>query len=366
MSSYDVAICGAGPAGRALAHRLRVAGSSVLLVDPNPEAAWTQTLAGWRRLLPGWLPREVIGRDGIRPAMRVHSTQVIDDTYAVLDVPALQQALTLDGVDLERRTVDDAGLLALRERARVVVDARGAKPIGTSGAVPHQTAYGLFLDPELAGALVPVDADGVLMDWTTPSGGTGWGRRPPSFCYVIPMPDGRVLVEETCLAGKPALGAGELRSRLLERLARHGIAGSDVEGAESELVAIPLVRRGRPLPGVLRFGAAGAQHNPISGYSVFQALHSVDSFARSIVSGETPRFGRGPGPLRAMALRAVLRARPEVVVELFDAFARLDVADQRAVLDADTPQSRMALAMARQAMRMPRDALWGLVRATLL
>ena len=55
-----------------------------------------------------------------------------------------------------------------------------------------------------------------------PAGGKGlWGtdREVPSFLYAMPLPDGRVFLEETCLVAKPALPFATLKRRLERRLA---------------------------------------------------------------------------------------------------------------------------------------------------
>ena len=42
-TTFDVAVVGLGPAGRALASRCAARGLSVLAVDPRPEAVWAPT-----------------------------------------------------------------------------------------------------------------------------------------------------------------------------------------------------------------------------------------------------------------------------------------------------------------------------------
>lgn len=366
MTGFDAAVVGLGPAGRALAHRLLAAGAEVLAIDPAPERPWSQTLAGWQRDLPAWLPEGAIGVRGVRVAMRVSRFRVLAERYAVLDAPALQEALRLDGARLEARAVGAAELDRLRERARLVVDARGALPAGLVGPVPRQTAFGVFLPPETARALLPEGADAVLMDWTPAGPAAAADEGPPSFCYTIPAPDGSLLVEETCLAGRPALDGARLRRRLSERLRRHGVGPDAIEGARREEVSIPLLRPGRGTPGVLRFGAAGGQGNPVTGYSVFQSLAEADATARSILSGAAPPGRDRPSALRRLALRALLRSRAGVVRELFDAFARLPPRAQRTILDPRAEAAPLLLAMTRQAALMPPRARIALSRATLL
>ncbi|WP_164473724.1 FAD-dependent oxidoreductase [Gordonia insulae] len=56
----DVAVVGAGPAGRALAHHLLLRGLTVTLVDPHPNAPWRPTYACWTDELPPWLPADAV------------------------------------------------------------------------------------------------------------------------------------------------------------------------------------------------------------------------------------------------------------------------------------------------------------------
>lgn len=364
MTPFDVAVVGLGPAGRSLAHRLATAGLNVLGVDPHPERSWPQTLGGWRRQLPNWLPTDVVASTAQDPQIRAASQYPIRDEYAILDNGALQHATPLAGVTVEQHLLDDDGVDALRRRARMVVDARGARPAGHVRSMAHQTAYGVLVPPAVA-APVLGDAEAVLMDWRPFDGSSRWGATPPTFLYVIPMPDGRVLLEETCLAGDPGLGQDELRQRLVHRLGTFGIGGDDLADAEVERVSIPLQRRGKHAEGVLRFGAAGAENNPFSGYTFFASLAAVDRVAAAALRDEVP--GRDqPLFVRRRALHGLVNLSPDDTFALFDAFGRLPGRQQRAVLDADTPLPTLVAAMTRQFSLMPVRSGMGLARATLL
>ncbi|MDO5737455.1 MAG: lycopene cyclase family protein [Propionibacteriaceae bacterium] len=364
MKRFDVAVAGLGPAGRAVAHRLAAAGMDVLGIDPHPERSWPQTLGGWRRQLPMWLPSEVVASTSRDPQIRASGSYPIRDEYAILDNSAVQRATTLAGITLEERLVDDEGVAALTERARFVVDARGARPAGHPGRMPHQSAHGILVPPEVA-APVLGEAEAVLMDWRPFDGSLRWGKTASTFLYVIPMPDGRVLLEETCLAGAPGPDQAELRMRLVRRLEMFGIAPADVADAEVERVSIPLVREGPAIDGVFRFGAAGAQNNPFSGYTFFASLAAADVVVEAATRGEMPGRDK-PLYVRQRALHGLLNLSPENTFALFDAFGRLTAQQQRAVLDADTPMPRLVAAMTRQFSLMPARAGMGLARATLL
>lgn len=361
---FDVAVVGLGPAGRALTHRLVRSGLRVLGVDPHPERAWPQTLGGWRRQLPEWLPRDVVSVTASDPLLRAAGDHTIRDEYAILDNAALQRATPLAGATLEERILDDRGVAALLDRAPLVVDARGARPAGHPAGGPHQTAHGVIVERSVA-APVLGDAEAILMDWRPFDGADRWGDTAPTFLYVIPMPGGRVLLEETNLAGDPGLGQDELRRRLLRRLEGCGLGGPDVVDAEVERVSIPLVRRGPGIPRVGRFGAAGAQNNPFSGYTFFASLRAVDGAVAHVTRGSVGWRDR-PLFVRRRALHGMLNLSPDDTFALFDAFGRLQTARQRAVLDADTPVPELVAALTRQFSLMPPGPAAGLARATLL
>lgn len=361
---FDVAVVGLGPAGRALAHRLQRAGLSVLGIDPHPERSWRHTLGGWQMQLPSWLPSEVVALTAANPRIRAVGDHPIREPYAVLDNDALQGVLSLDGVTLEEGLRDDDGVAALRGRARVVVDSRGSRPAGHPARGPHQTAHGVFVSrPEAA--LVLGDAEAVLMDWRPFDGATRWGEIFPTFLYAIPVPGERVLLEETCLAGVPGLGQQELRRRLLARLEGFGLPAVDMEQREVERVSIPLVRRGPRVPGVWRFGAAGAQNNPFSGYTFFASLSVVDDWVRRIGRLDMPRHDQ-PSWVRQRDLHAVLHLSPDDTMALFDAFGWLPSHQQMAVLDPRVATSHLLAAMTMQFMRMPTRSKVGLAKATLM
>lgn len=361
---FDVAVVGLGPAGRSLAHRLAGAGMTVLGIDPHPRRSWPHTLGGWKMQLPGWLPADVVALTAADPLIRAAGDHPIREPYAVLDNDALQAVLTLDAVTVEEGILDDDGVAALRGRARIVVDARGSRPAGHDADGPHQTAHGVFAPASVA-APVLGGAEAILMDWRPFDGAKRWDDRPPTFLYAIPMPGDRVLLEETCLAGLPGLGQKELRRRLLVRLATFGLPAADVEKMEVERVSIPLVRRGPHVPGVWRFGAAGAQNNPFSGYTFFASLSMVDDWVRRIRDDDMPRRDH-PDVVRRRDLHALLNLSADDTFELFEAFGRLPSHQQMAVLDPRVATRQLLAAMTMQFMRMPVMAKVGLAKATLL
>lgn len=319
----EVIICGLGPAGRAVAHRALAQGRAVTVIDPRPDRVWTPTYAAWADELPGWLDPAVVAATVPEPTAWAIGEHRLDRAYQVLDTPALQRALTVDGA----RVIADRAVEVDARRGRVttaagqvltgqVVDARG---LARSPRRAEQTAYGVLvrrdrLDPE---------PPTLFMDWR-PDNGADPGA-PPSFLYTVPLGAEFLLFEETCLAGRPALGLDELRRRLDHRLRVRGIP---VTGAEPvERVRFP-VEGGRPGRG--RFGAAGGLIHPATGYSVAASLRAADAVA----AGATPwtARARAVAGLRRAGLRALLTLPPHETPVFFEAFFGLPMPSQRAYL----------------------------------
>ncbi|WP_197971723.1 MULTISPECIES: lycopene cyclase family protein [Tessaracoccus] len=348
-SRFDVAVVGLGPAGRALASRAAAQGLLVLAVDPRPDAVWSPTYGIWADEL-GDLPPSVIRSRVARPELRAHGVYRLPRDYLVLDNPALQAALPLDGVAVRRERLDDDGVAALRAEARVVVDARGARPDGIvpGDPSPAQTAFGIVVPADDAAPALQ-GATGLLMDWRTDWAGDEAGET-PTFLYAIPLGDGTVLLEETCLAAAPGLPIPELKARLRRRLLARGMAEAAVDHPlEREVVRIPMRGRARPAPaGVLAAGTAGRGGNLVTGYSVAHSMARAGSLAAELAAGRAPRAvdARGPADVfREMGLRALLRLDVAGTLGLFDAFGRLPASAQRDFMSRDSTAPGLARAM---------------------
>jgi lycopene beta-cyclase len=343
MECMDVLVVGAGPAGIALAGECAQLGMSTGLVDIAPDRPWTATYGMWSAELPAGLPDCVVAT---RAAGRVTALteRRLGWEYAVLDVPALQAHLhdRLDGVHVHAGRVVGAagpGCVALADgaqlRAAVVIDAGGqGRPLTTRRprrARAAQTAYGLFIDEDTAAPLIGA-GEAIFMDWRQDHGEAGW----PTFCYVVPLGDGRVLVEETSLARRPGLPLPILRRRLAARLARHGVVPPDDAAVERVSFSVDLPRhRGR---GVLGFGAAASLIHPATGFSVATSLqlaprvaaalatHLVDGPGAALAAARDtvwPMRARVVHHLRRVGLEALLRMPPEDVPAFFEQFFAL-------------------------------------------
>lgn len=325
-------MCGSGPAGRALAHRALAKGLSVTVVDPQPRRRWQATYAAWADELPDWTAAPSIAAGVERPVAWTSRRVEIDRRYVVFDTAGLQDSLDLSGarvltdrvVEIVRpgrssRAGNELPSVRLASGPTLpagrVIDARG---VSRSPALAEQTAFGVTVDRARWG-----EADSLFMDWRADNG--SGPQEPRSFLYAVPLSDDLMLLEETCLAGRPALDIGVLRDRLAYRLRSRGIELSGREPVER--VRFP-VQGGRP--GAQRFGAAGALMHPATGYSVATALRTADS----VVLGQSPwsPSARVVRLLQQAGLRALLALPPQELPLFFEKFFALPIPLQRAYL----------------------------------
>lgn len=336
MTGRSAAVVGAGPAGRALAHRLEHHGVDVTLIDPHPDRQWHATFAAWTDELPKWLGDNAI-------AARIESVRVRGRTdhhvargYSVLDNTALRAALDLPGAHLiatraravhpDRVECEDGTVV----RADQVIDCRGALPHDA----PAQTAFGIVVDSASADRLLD-GAPALLMQWSLPQ---DLGASPddlPSFLYAVPLGGGATLLEETCLAGHPPLAPGELERRL-----QHRLGDRKWSATRSETVSFPLIgASAQPWRDpVFTYGAAGGLKHPTTGYSVAAALRCADTVAAAVADGHDPADALWPSNARAVhnlrirGLSALLRLTTAQTLEFFDVFFEMPVAAQRSYL----------------------------------
>lgn len=356
MVRAPVVVLGLGPAGRAATHRLTRAGVEVVAVDIAPARRWTPTYAAWADELPDWLPASVrrTQTTGARAwALKPH---LIPRTYVVLDTPGLQAVLALDGVqviagqvvgaDAHRVTLADGRQLL----AEVVLDARGTRPHPTRA---QQTAVGLVVTARQAASL-----EGTwFMDWRRDNGTRAEDH--PSFLYAVPLDDDRVLLEETCLVGRPALGLSELRRRLDHRLAARGIVLRGNEPIEKVRFCVEPAHDLAPASGPVLVGSRGGLMHPATGYSVAVSLSVADTIALTVAAGRSvqaalwPARTRHTDRLRAIGLTTLLRLPPSGVEKFFAAYFALPAALQRSYISDRARPMRTLTAMAAMAVRLP-------------
>lgn len=348
----DVVVLGLGPAGRAAAAACATAGLRVVALDPAPQRPWTATYGAWTDELPADVPVAV---QVDRPRAVTVREHVLARSYSVLDTIALQASLGLSGVDVRAAravqvsTREVTGSDGQRVRARLVLDARGASVTGRV----QQVAHGVVVSRRVAAPVLD-GAPALFMDWRRPPGACG----PPTFLYALPLDSDRVLLEETCLAGRTPPTRDELRARLHHRLAAHGVHLTGDEPTERVRFALdtplPLTEWAGRTPAVPRLGAAAPLVHPATGYSVATSLALAPRIAR-VAQGEHPARAvqsllwppgaRAVHALRRRGLQVLLGLDPEQVPELFAAFLDLPAHHQRAYLSQRASPAGVAAAM---------------------
>jgi lycopene beta-cyclase len=242
--------------------------------------------------------------------------------------------------------------------ARVVVDASGQHRALCGGPAraprAEQTAYGVVVPTQVATPLVRA-GEAIIMSWSEPD----LSQTCATFLYAVPLPAGRVLLEETSLARRPGLSLQVLADRLTTRLAAAGVPADAVLAHERVRFAVDLPVPSPP-PGVVAFGVAGGMMHPATGFSVGDALTIAPALADALVS-EVARGpaaaaraahavvwsarSRGVRMLRDLGLRTLLRMPPASVPAFFDAFFDLAPERQRAYLSGREDPVGTAAAM---------------------
>lgn len=331
-ADHDLIVVGAGPAGRAVSFRAAAAGLRVVLIDPDPERPWRATYGAWTDELPGWLGPDCIATSSTSVLVYTPTRRRVERGYAVLATDALQQFLSDADVDVraeravtltQRWVVVESGE---QLHARAVVDARGG--VVSEPSVPRQTAVGVRRRA--------VDAEMVVMDWRRPGPSSA-----PTFSYRVALTSSVELVEETCLAGAPPVGLADLATTSAARL---GGPVPDVSGADADVELVDFALYSTRTPWAahddapLRFGAAGGQMNPATGYSVATSLCAADAVVGAVRTGADPQSALWPRrarivySLRAAGLGALLAMDADELCEFFDVFFALPAARQRAYL----------------------------------
>ncbi|OZD10206.1 lycopene cyclase [Rhodococcus sp. 06-235-1A] len=368
--SADVAVVGLGPAGRAVAHRCAAAGLDVLALDPHPARTWTPTYSAWADELPSWLPETAVASTAQKPAVWTDHHRIIDRTYCVLDTRALQSALALDRVrTLTGTAVDVTGSRVTTADGTIVdaahvVDARGTLD---SRDLAQQTAYGIVVDRERADPILE-GSDAWFMDWRTDN-----GARPgeaPSFLYAVALDDDRILLEETCLVGRPALELAVLRSRLHHRLSHRNLEPTGHEDVERVRFSVEPPPRSRLLSGrggPVLFGSRSNLMHPATGYSVAASLASADHLVEQFRGGGRSRRTRPVHiwtvqKLRNLGLRTALSLEPEMVPQFFSSFFSLPVELQRSYLSGHDDAVGTMTAMLKMFPTLPSSARRAIAR----
>ncbi len=377
MSSHDVIVLGAGPAGLALAGGLAARGLGVCLVAPDPNARWLPNYGAWADELAGLDLAPAVSRTWASPLVHADGREhTLPRRYVKLDTPRLQALLhqrasavsVVAGraVALEptrhgqQARLADGRTLA----ARLVVDATGEGHfVGRrwGGRPAVQAAYGQLLRVDAH----PWDhGEMVLMDFRAASGrGASLPgddeAADPTFLYALPLGRDLVFVEETSLARRPALPPAVLAARLSRRLVRMGIRRREMLEEEH-----CFIRMGGALPRLdqptLGFGAAAGVVHPATGYQLARSLQAVapvaDAIAAALAAGTPagpagwdalwPRDRQRAWELYQFGLDAVCRMDAAQTGRFFSAFFQLPPEVWTGFLSGTLPPAAVARAMA--------------------
>lgn len=350
MTMLDALVVGKGPAALACAAALAERGVSTGLLGPAGEVHWPAKYGVWADELEdaGVPPLS----DHAWPRAVVHAGRPhrLERGYARVDNARMAAWLsgrcqragvrTIDGTAAGIAARPRATAVRLREggtaEARVVVDATGHRPAllprQERPAQAYQTAVGFTIEAD-GHPFAPDEA--VLMDWRDghlPAGERGGF---PTFLYAFPLGDGRIFVEETALAARPAFPLVLLEARLWRRLDGLGVRVRRV--VDREEVWIPM---GGALPPrdarVVGFGAAGGFVHPATGYSLARSLAAAPVLADAVAAAlEAP--GATPESATAAAWDAVWSADRRRRFALFrfgmEQLVRMDGAAAREFFD---------------------------------
>ena len=373
-SVTDITIAGAGPAGLALAAALADRGVRVIVVDPEPDAPWTNRYGAWEHDLRDLdIPVE---RRFPRTWVDVgQGRQVLPGAYTVVDRGALQQSLR-DRVGpalIAGRAVDvqhdpNGSLLRLadgrRIRSRAVVHATGRGGLVATPRAPRvfQAALGRLVRADHPFA----PGEAALMDFSTAHLDPAEAAGPPSFLYALPVDAEHVFVEETSLAAAPAVPLDRLAARLDRRLDHLGVHVHEVLDTERCLIPMDVAppARGR----TLAVGAAAGWVHPATGYQLTRALRAAPAVADALVAGldESPDHAafqawraiwptaeRRTRALHDLGLGLLLDFDSEQIQAFFAAFFSIPEPSWRAYLDATSSPLEVAGAMRRVFAALP-------------
>ncbi len=350
METLDVLVVGAGPAGAAAAAALGGRGMTVGWAAPSGADEWPARYGAWLDELSAAGHAASAGIVWPRARIQADAPHVVDRPYALLDNGRLCAALGARCRDGGVRRIESSAAAVsheagrstvtldhgVRVAARVVVDASGHRPALLPRPSRPEPAYQTAVGWEVLVDGDPLDPCSVLlMDWSGGHLAEGDRGGVPTFLYALPLGKGRLFVEETALAARPAVPYGALEVRLRRRLAAMGIVPREV--VATERVWIPM-GGALPFPGrVVGYGAAGGMVHPATGYSVARSLADAPLLADAL-SDTLGREGTTPEDASDAAWEALWPADRRRRFALFrfgaEVLARMDAPRTRAFFDA--------------------------------
>ena len=283
MSSYDVAVIGAGPAGSTAAYRLARAGARVLIVDkarfPRDKPCGGGVTARAARLLPFSIDpvvEDVIERVECRLDFGPRFERLAHEPLAYmtqrrrLDHFLLEQAEAAGAEVRQGTTVDarelDAGVVICADGC----NGTGAKQLGLAPEVVH----GVALE-----ANYPRDeryARTMVLEIASVPGGYGW---------IFPKGD-----HVNVGVGGWAREGPHLRAHLRRMCEAYGIDPD--AAANTRGYRLPMRHPGGPLVrgNAAVIGDAAGLVDPFSGDGMYEAFYSAQLVAEAVLAGDLPSY----------------------------------------------------------------------------
>ncbi|MBP48014.1 MAG: hypothetical protein CMH53_08765 [Myxococcales bacterium] len=376
-------VYGCGPAGWLMATALQEAGAAVTLVGPDLDAPWPARYGLWRDQTTGlpevakhsWPRVHVIFDDQRRRHLQRSYIRVDGERLKALLAARFEQA---GGSVLDARVVQCIGpnpqVIVKTTQGQFEVDlvvaAAGASQLQASA---YQTAYGVEATLR-SGSLDAM----TLMDWRQHKPEHDSDPR-PSFLYAMPLPGGKVFVEETALAARPAMPVRVLQSRLEHRLAQYGWELAEADDVEVCTIALDIAVQDQA-GHALRFGLAAGMVHPATGYQLAHAIEAAPEVASACVAAfEKGRMGqalieaglqalwppqkRRCHDLYSFGLDVVCQLDTEQTRRFFETFFDLPAATLHGYLDRGLTVGEAARAMLRVFLSTSASLKWELLKA---
>lgn len=157
----------------------------------------------------------------------------------------------------------------------------------------------------------------VIMDWRECSVNQ---HTQPSFCYILPIDDTKILIEETYLVNERPVNTSLMHETLYDRLDSLGIEKYDI--LHKEIGSFP-IGGGLPINSsrTKALGAAGRWVNPATGYHVGYAIRQIP---HALQGGAT--ISKIRNLLYCQGGYVLMRLNYESIVDFFNSFFKLEQA----------------------------------------
>lgn len=316
QDKMHITIAGCGPAGMFIAAACARRGLDVAVVAPDLEKPWPNQYGVWldefeplrlSDVIEVVWPRSVVwlGED---------QRQTFERPYGVINNDALRDRLARQCHEGQVRfikahvsqvehdslgsvvSIDDGHQL----RTAIFIDATGARGLWLRrrghGPSAYQTAYGVLAEIE---GWRPDPETMIWMDWRSPlAQEPPVAAGPPTFLYGMPMPDGRVFLEETALVRRPEVPFDILRERLMARMEKMGVTIKRIDAVERCRIPMDI-----PMPALdqrtVGFGGAASMVHPATGYMVAYVARKADHVADVLATHLTPSHSSAAAVSRA-------------------------------------------------------------------